>query len=184
MAPAVRESGDSDPAAGVDSESGDRAAASSPIARRTRRQGPRLSGWSVVRHSRARAGPGRRLRPFRPSLYSRTRRKIINRFFIAMAPPDQPKDTTSLMIFDGSPGPKAHSEFLSGTVTTRREVEPRSDLVRPVPRRVTQAGTWRRRPGLRPGGPLALRLALWPGRLSILINKSPVHVLRHIGDMI
>ena len=44
------------------------------------------------RHSRARAGPGRRLRPFRPSLYCR------NRFSISMASPDQPRDTTSLMV--------------------------------------------------------------------------------------
>ena len=43
------------------------------------------------RHSRAWAGPGRPLlRPFRPSLYCRTRRKIINRFSISMASPDQP----------------------------------------------------------------------------------------------
>ena len=51
----------------------------------------------MARHSWARAGPGRLLRPFRPSLYCRTRRKIINRFLISMASPDQPRDTTSLM---------------------------------------------------------------------------------------
>ena len=55
------------------------------------------------RHSRARAGPGRLLRPFCPSLYCRTRRKIINRFSISMpvASPqltNPARDTTSLML--------------------------------------------------------------------------------------
>ena len=52
-----------------------------------------------LRHNRARAGPGRLLRPFRSSLYYRTtgRRKIINRFSISVASADQPRDTTSFV---------------------------------------------------------------------------------------
>ena len=50
---------------------------------------PRVLGCTV-RRSLSRAVP-------LPSLYCRTRRKIISRFSISMASPDQPRDTTSLM---------------------------------------------------------------------------------------